>query len=429
MGNTASANDASNDDTEVKKAQDLEEQFGAGRSLVRSASFDDEKQRLAENVGMDSSHGVLKRVYVDVPKGVRSGQYFTVHVNGQDLEVRCPPAYSRISNRVVVELPIDSNPALVAKNLPPRVSTSLSASVKSADKEGSVNPPTQIKKSKRFYLTVPKGVRSGKYFPVHVQGYDLMVKCPPAYSRISDRIVIEVPADLINEDEITPGHEPEMYRMNKKERGVSLDEGKPHESETRGSEVLSQTSEGSKPAGTAASLITPIKPTGNKAMVERVYVRIPKGTRSGQLFTVNVRGHDISVRCPPAYSRISDRVLIEVPLEPPSDTPVVMESRNVVSVPSSRMSETGAAQVNIGVGRHADENAAVISRLHQGQGARSVQSAPEDISLDIISRKDGKPATHGLSTVLNSVATGGVMSSSAAKKKKGDTASLLKDSE
>jgi hypothetical protein len=449
MGTSSSAPDSTKDidkdeTEEDRKIQEFEEQFGAGRSLVRSASFDDDQPLAGGHVGMDSSHGVLKRVYVDVPKGVRSGQYFTVHVNGQDLEVRCPPAYSRISNRVIVELPIDSNPALVAKNLPPIASVkdkssekALSESGKESSEKGAAKAPAP--KSKRFYVTVPTGVRSGKYFPVHVQGYDLMVRCPPAYSRISDRIVIEVPADLMSEDQVTPGHEPEMYRLSKKERGVSVgSESESRAAEVRAGETLSQTSTDAKPAITAASLITPIKPApaGSNAKVERVYVSIPKGTRSGQLFTVHVKGHEIKVRCPPAYSRISDRVLVEIPLAPPAGSPIVVEDANIVSVPSSRMSEPDVSLAVSSPFGHMNEDAIVTptSLTPKGRATRSVQSAPDDISLATVANREGaRPAGGASSFVMGSVASGtsGVMSSAKKNKSAGDKAkaSLLKDSE
>jgi len=361
--------------------------------LTRSKSTEkmlSTEAHLNDGIGMDSSHGLLKRVYVTVPKGVRSGQYFTVHINGQDLEIRCPPAYSRISDRIVVELPIDSNPALVAENLSNIGKRTGAAVNNKADSCSSKSDHIGKKRSgpDRVYVSIPKGVRCGQYFSVNVRGHDLMVRCPPAYSRISDRVLVELPAEgpsaakeWVGPDEASEA----VYRIAPADaNGISNDDFDGGKNGVQRQRSFSFHS--AKPAHTNLS---PYKQPHVESKPVRTYVTIPKGVRSGQYFTVHVRGHDLKVRCPPAYSRISDRVLVELPAEEPV----------------SSNCEAGESPVG-------------------NKGARSVQSAPDQLNRIESADMEGSELT---SALLGSRGTQVVSSSSTGRNE--SHTPLLKDSE
>ena len=410
MGTTSSTTEK--DAEKEKKREEFEEAHGWNRTLLRSASFDDDQPMLEKGTGIDSSHGTLRRVYVTIPKGVRTGQYFTVHVNGQDLEVRCPPAYSRISDRVVVELPADSNPASLAQKLPAppvpisKVNTGRTDSEKASD----CDQETASTKPLRFYVTVPKGARTGKYFPVHMGGQHFMVKCPPAYSRISDRIIVEVPHDAPFGPGTDRNNEPAVYRIDDKAGEGMRSQGGEGGGATH--EVQSDTGQAPAPVqhsgnrprgnsnpeiGTRPTQHMPGVGSNDTVRVDRIYVRIPPGTRSGQFFTVHVRGHDIKVRCPPAYSRISDRVLVEVPAA--SDSTQSGES-NPPLPPESPL-PTSLLPLSAGAGVSLDENvlSSSCSLEPRGRAAKSVQSAP-DVVVNEGSGGKNKAAGADVASVL-----------------------------
>jgi hypothetical protein len=104
--------------------------------------------------GQTNYSNTNQRFYVTIPRGIQSGQSFSVLVNGQQIFVRCPPG-SREGDRLIVT--------------PPRT------------------PPQQ------FVVTVPSGVQPGEQFRVSINNREVLVTCPPGVLP-NERVTFNLPS-------------------------------------------------------------------------------------------------------------------------------------------------------------------------------------------------------------------------------------------
>jgi len=111
---------------------------------------------------------------VQIPEGVMEGQRFSIRINGQPLSVTCPNM---------------SRPGMTVKIVPP--STLQSSATATRPLVGRQN------KTRRFEVTVPKGVKPGKPFTLIASGVRILVTCPINAS-IGQRIQFDLPLELVS---------------------------------------------------------------------------------------------------------------------------------------------------------------------------------------------------------------------------------------
>eukprot|EP00585_Thalassiosira_rotula_P010695 CAMPEP_0196159366 /NCGR_PEP_ID=MMETSP0910-20130528/46284_1 /TAXON_ID=49265 /ORGANISM="Thalassiosira rotula, Strain GSO102" /LENGTH=763 /DNA_ID=CAMNT_0041424285 /DNA_START=530 /DNA_END=2821 /DNA_ORIENTATION=- len=112
---------------------------------------------------------------VQIPEGVMEGQQFSITINGRPLSVTCPNM---------------CRPGMTVKIVPP----STPQSTTTRPLAGRLN---NNGKTRRFEVTVPKGVHPGKPFTLIASGVRVLVTCP--INAISgQRIQFDLPLELIS---------------------------------------------------------------------------------------------------------------------------------------------------------------------------------------------------------------------------------------
>mmetsp|Transcript_24039 Transcript_24039/g.31963 ORF Transcript_24039/g.31963 Transcript_24039/m.31963 type:complete len:755 (-) Transcript_24039:785-3049(-) len=130
---------------------------------------------------------------VEIPRGVRAGQQFSVTVGGQQLMVTCPPnTRPGMSVRIVPpNAPNDNVQHGSQLDRPPDPSTRRSG------QQSRPQRPKSTNKSQMFEVVVPRGVRPGEPFALLAGGVRVLVTCP-TNAQAGQKIRFNLPVGLTN---------------------------------------------------------------------------------------------------------------------------------------------------------------------------------------------------------------------------------------
>jgi len=159
------------------EANDLDQSNGGMGSSQGSEEMLKDSENVTKVPDKDLAAGELSAFNVEIPKGVGEEQQFSVRINGESINVKCPKGgKAGMSIRV---------------NPPP--STSKLKSSKSLGAHLNDQPDTQ-----RFEVIVPFGVEPGKPFTLIAGGVRVLVTCP-RNAVYGQRIQFDLPLELVNQ--------------------------------------------------------------------------------------------------------------------------------------------------------------------------------------------------------------------------------------
>eukprot|EP00934_Nitzschia_sp_Nitz4_P003544 Nitzschia sp. Nitz4//scaffold330_size19141//9624//12045//NITZ4_008746-RA/size19141-snap-gene-0.27-mRNA-1//-1//CDS//3329548160//3534//frame0 len=226
------------------------------------------KEKKKSGAGAASVPGGNAVFRVTVPDNVQPGEEFQVFAGSRIVRVRCPPD-SRPGQSLQITVPME----------PPNGegSNGTSNGGGGAGAGAGANPmvpdspnvrPIQGSNPPAYMVTIPDGIRSGKQFPVTIQGQQLMVTCPPnARPGSSVRIIPPPPPQNVSRP---PDSDAPMGRRNK-----------------------------------------PVEKEAEKTQLFEV--EVPKGVQPGAPFALLAGGVRVLVTCPPNAGP-GQRIRFKLPL-------------------------------------------------------------------------------------------------------------------
>lgn len=170
----------------------------------------------------------------------------------------------------------------------------------SSQPPGAYKMPGQPK-NQRFYVTIPRGVRTGQHFAVLVNGQQMMVRCPEG-NRPGDRLIVTSPQRQQQQYVVTV---PPNVQALQQFRVIINNQ-----------EVMVTCPQGVRPGQRVTFTLphqqdkAPIA-APNHQMFE---VMVPEGVRPGQPFALKANGQTVMVTCPPAV-RPGQKIRFQLPIQ------------------------------------------------------------------------------------------------------------------